>query len=165
MYDSLGSIIRGWSRIYYAARVGSPWRILFALLFILVTGFSCYAALGWGIWRTTHPVPIDPGTFGSLNHYVLGPLWLAAAGLHLIFMTAGVGRIYQWSGNSRKYAALFPLAGTLLSYTMLRALKMCFTKKVEWRGTAYSHTMQEVPGEEGPAADAPPAQQQSQTAA
>src|SRR5207249_2760256 len=25
MYSSLGSIFRGWSRIYYAARVGSPW--------------------------------------------------------------------------------------------------------------------------------------------
>jgi glycosyltransferase involved in cell wall biosynthesis len=165
MYDSLGSIIRGWSRIYYSARVGSPWRILLALLFILVSGFSCYPALAWGIWRTLHPIPAGSGFFTSWNHFVLGPQWLIASGLHLIFMTAGVGRIYQWSGNSRKYAALFPLAGAVLSYIMLRALKMCFTKKVEWRGTAYSHTMQEVPGEQGPAAVARPAAERSQTAA
>ena len=36
---------------------------------------------------------------------------------------------------------LFPIAGPMLLMIMLRALKMCITKKVEWRGTAYSHTM------------------------
>src|SRR6185312_15399304 len=45
MYDSLGAIIRGWSRIYYAARVGSPWRVLAALLFMFVCVFSVYPAL------------------------------------------------------------------------------------------------------------------------
>ena len=72
--------------------------------------------------------------------------------------------MYRWSGNSGKYAALLPLGGAMLGYTLLRALKMCFTRKVEWRGTAYSHTMQEVPGERGPAAIARPSEQ-SQTAA
>lgn len=157
MYDSLGAIIRGWSRIYYAARVGSPWRILAALLFLVFCCLSGYVALGWGIWRTAHS--FTPSMLG-----LLGPLWLLASGLHLIFMTRGVSRIYRWSGNSGKYAALFPLGGAMLGYTLLRALKMCFTKKVEWRGTAYSHTMQEVPGEKGPATVESP-REQSQTAA
>jgi glycosyltransferase involved in cell wall biosynthesis len=160
MYDSLGAIIRGWSRIYYAARVGSPWRVLIGLFFVLFCGFSAYAALGWGIFRTIHPTPTGSGLI-ELNHLLLGPLWLLSAGLHLIFMTIGIRRIYRWSGNSGGYALLLPLAGSLLVYTFLRALKMCITKKVEWRGTAYSHTMQSVPGEKGPH----PSEQQSQTAA
>jgi glycosyltransferase involved in cell wall biosynthesis len=150
MYDSLGAIIRGWSRIYYAARVGSPWRVLFALLFVLICGFSAYPALGWGIWRTLHPVVAWQGIGGHWAHLLLGPLWLLNAISHLVLMTAAVTRIYRWSGNSGKYAALLPLSGAMLSYIFLRALKMCVTKKVEWRGTAYSHTMQAVPGEKGP---------------
>ena len=158
MYDSLAAIIRGWSRIYYAARVGSPWRILAALLFLVFCGLSAYGALGWGIWRTLHPA----GSVVSLSHLLLGPLWLLASGFHLAYMMVGVGRIYRWSGNSGKYAAFLPLGGALLGYTLLRALKLCITKKVEWRGTAYSHTMQAVPGEEGPPAVSP-RPEQSQT--
>ena len=163
MYSSLGAIIRGWSRIYYAARVGSPWRVLAALAFTLVCCFSAYAALAWGLYRT-----IEPGT---LWHGWLGPIWLFTAGCHIGLMTYYLGHIYQWSGNPRRNALLFPVAGSLLIYIFLRALKMCVTKKVEWRGTAYSHTMQEIPVSADPAAAspgrAPPAAapERSQTAA
>jgi chlorobactene glucosyltransferase len=138
MYSSLPGIIRGWSRIYYAARVGSPWRVLMALAFVLVCCFSVYAALAWGIYRTIHPT--------TAYHGWIGPLWLLAAVPHLAIMTFYLGRMYKWSGNSRVNALYFPVAGALLCYTFFRALKMCVTKKVEWRGTAYSHTMQEIKG-------------------
>jgi glycosyltransferase involved in cell wall biosynthesis len=138
MYNSLASIIRGWSRIYYAARVGSPWRILMALTFIVFCCFTVYPALAWGIWRTAHP--------SHLLHGWLGPLWIFTALSHLVVMTVYLGRMYKWSGNPRRNALYFPVAGTMLCYIMLRALKMCVTKKVEWRGTAYQHTMQEIPG-------------------
>ncbi|HXE53534.1 MAG TPA: glycosyltransferase, partial [Tepidisphaeraceae bacterium] len=71
MYSSLAAIIRGWSRIYYAARVGSPWRVLIALLFTVLCCFSVYAGLGWGIYRMVHP---SPALYGWL-----GPLWLLTA--------------------------------------------------------------------------------------
>ena len=161
MYDSLGGIIRGWSRIYYAARVGSPWRVLVALLFVLICGFSVYPALAWGIWRTLHPVATWPGIIGHWSHLLLGPLWLLNAVFHLVFMTAAVARIYRWTGNSGKYASLLPLSGAILSFIFLRALKLCVTKKVEWRGTAYSHTMQAVPGEKGPTVSPPHAPSQT----
>jgi len=137
MYSSLPAIIRGWSRIYYAARVGSPWRVLLALAFVLLSCFTVYPALVWSIWRMAHPSP--------LLHGWIGPLWLFTACSHLGVMTFYLARMYQWSGNSRRNAFYFPLAGGLLCYIFLRALKMCITKKVEWRGTAYSHTMQEIP--------------------
>lgn len=133
MYSSLAAIFRGWSRIYYAARVGSPWRTLAAATFLVLCCFPVYLALAWGIWRVAHPVP---GAVGWR-----GPLWLTLATLHLGIMYWFLGQIYQWSGNSRKNAFWFPIAGPMLLMIMLQALRMCITKKVEWRGTAYSHTM------------------------
>ena len=133
MYNGLGAIIRGWSRIYYAAQVGSPWRVLAALAFIFVCCFSAYAALGFGIYRTIHPTPVFYG--------LLGECWIAWSLIHLTLMTVFLGAMYRWSGNRRRNALLFPLGGAMMVWIFLRALKMCVTKKVEWRGTAYSHTM------------------------
>jgi cellulose synthase/poly-beta-1,6-N-acetylglucosamine synthase-like glycosyltransferase len=149
MYDSLGAIIRGWSRIYYAARVGSPWRILAALFFVMVCAMSVYPALAWGIYRTIHPVAEWPGLIGHLAHHYLGAVWLFNSILHFALLNVALRRVYKWSGNTAKYAVLFPLAGPMLSYIFYRALKMCVTKKVEWRGTAYSHVMQTIPHERG----------------
>jgi glycosyltransferase involved in cell wall biosynthesis len=132
MYSSLPAIFRGWSRIYYAARVGSPWRVLLAAMFVIVCGFSAYAALPWGVYRLARP-----GT-GALP---MGWLWLGASLNHICLMTYLVSTLYAWSGNPRRNALLFPIAGSMLLGIFARALKMCVTKKVEWRGTAYSHTM------------------------
>jgi hypothetical protein len=134
MYSSLPAIFRGWSRIYYAARVGSPWRVLMAALFVIVCGFSAYAALAWGLYRLARPAT----AFGSIS---FAWLWLGAAVNHLCLLTYLVSTLYAWSGNPRRNALLFPIAGSMLLGIFARALKMCVTKKVEWRGTAYSHTM------------------------
>jgi chlorobactene glucosyltransferase len=131
MYSSLAAIFRGWSRIYYAARVGSPWLVLAAAIFVIVCGFSGYAALAWGLFRIAHPSGVWPGAVS----------WLAAAGVHVGLMTFLVSALYAWSGNPRRNALLFPLAGSMLLAIFAKALRMCVTKKVEWRGTAYSHTM------------------------
>ncbi len=55
MYSSLNAIFKGWSRIYYAAQVGSPWRILTGMAFLILCCFSGYAALGWGLYRVAAP--------------------------------------------------------------------------------------------------------------
>ncbi|HEX4124049.1 MAG TPA: glycosyltransferase, partial [Tepidisphaeraceae bacterium] len=133
MYSSLGAIIRGWSRIYYAARVGSPWRPLAGMAFLVFCCFTAYAALGWGIWRTLHPLP---GWW-----VMLGLAWIITAAQHLVGITWLVGQMYAWSGNPRRNAAWFPLAGGMLFWIFGRSVKMCITRKVEWRGTAYSHKM------------------------
>lgn len=134
MYSSLPAIFRGWSRIYYAARVGSPWRVLMAAMFVIVCGFSAYVALAWGLFRLARPAT----ALGSIQ---FAWLWLGAAANHLCLMTFLVSTLYAWSGNPRRNALLFPVAGSMLLGIFARALKMCVTKKVEWRGTAYSHTM------------------------
>jgi glycosyltransferase involved in cell wall biosynthesis len=131
MYSSLPAIIRGWSRIYYAARVGSPWRLLLAGAFVIVCGFSAYAALAWALVRLAYPSGHWPG----------GTTWLIASLTHLSLLTFFVSTLYAWSGNPRRNAFLFPFSAIILLGIFARAVRMCITKKVEWRGTAYTHTM------------------------
>jgi cellulose synthase/poly-beta-1,6-N-acetylglucosamine synthase-like glycosyltransferase len=134
MYDNLPAILRGWSRIYYAGGVGSPWRILGAMAFVLLCTLSAYVAMAWGLWRLAHPVVLGPGLFAA-------GAWLGAGLLHLALLTFFVGTLYAWSGNPRRNALWLPLSGSFLIFILARALRMCFTKRVEWRGVAYSHTM------------------------
>jgi chlorobactene glucosyltransferase len=129
MYSSLKSIIRGWSRIYYAARVGSPWRTLAAMMFVIFCCLSVFFAIGMGIYRIYSP------------QYGDAPMWFSMATAHAIFMLYGLGTIYSWSGNHWYNALLFPITFPILVYIQVKALIMCVTKKVEWRGTSYQHQM------------------------
>jgi hypothetical protein len=145
MYSSLGAIFRGWSRIFYSGTVGKPWRPLAALWFLLSSCFTVYLALAWAIFRIAHP--------GNMLWGWGGVAWMTLAVLHLIFMTYFIGVIYHWSGNPRRNALWFPISGPMLTAIILRALRMCITKKVEWRGTAYSHTMSQTLATASPATD------------
>ena len=130
MYDSLPAIIKGWSRIFYAAKVGKRKHIVSALWFLLSSCFTVYPALIYGLWRWAHP----QGNW--LDH-----AWLIAAAVHLLLITLVLGNVYRWSRNSPLYAVLFPVGGVVLFYSLCKGLVLCFTKKLEWRGTSYSHTM------------------------
>lgn len=134
MYSSLSGIISGWARIFYSARVGSPWTILAGILFLVVCCFSAYPALAWGVYRVFHPSAL-------IFHINAAAAWIGISLNHLMLMTWLLGMAYAWSGNRRRNALLFPIGGTLLLVIFLRALRMCITKKVEWRGTSYSHVM------------------------
>jgi len=130
MYTSLPAIIKGWSRIYYAAKVGNPKHVLLAMNFVLTSCFTAYAAFVYGIIRAQHP-----------NGNMLDYAWVTAGALHLALMTFFLSNMYRWSKNSGWNALLFPVTGPILLWTLGKALVMCITKKVEWRGTSYSHTM------------------------
>ena len=132
MYNSLSGIIKGWSRIYYAAKVGNPKHLLMAIWFLLSNCFIVYPALAYGIYRHLHP---------DSSHWLWNNAWLLAAVLHYGLMTFFLACMYRWSKNSALNALLFPLSSLLLLWTLLKGLSMCFTKKVEWRGTSYSYTM------------------------
>jgi glycosyltransferase involved in cell wall biosynthesis len=130
MYSSLPAIIRGWSRIFYAAKVGNPKTEIAAISFLLASCFSAYAIIIYGIVRMFHPL-------GNM----LDDAWLIVGVVHLSLMMVMLSYMYRWSKNSGWNALLFPIAGPLLLWVLLKALMMCITKKVEWRGTSYSHTM------------------------
>jgi chlorobactene glucosyltransferase len=131
MYDSLGSIMRGWSRIFYGSSSGSPWRSLLVMLVILVGGYSCLGALGWGIYAGVHHVGIWDGRG-----------WVVAAAVHWVLMTVQIGVMYRWMGARSVYAAAFLVTGIFVLVILGWAVWMCFTGHVNWRGTTYSHKIE-----------------------
>lgn len=138
MYDSLGSIMRGWSRIFYGSSSGSPWRSLLVMLVILVGGYSCLGALGWGIFAGVHHVGIWDGK-----------PWLVLAGIHWVLMTVQIGVMYRWMGARAAYAAAFLVTGLFVLVILGWAVWMCFTGRVNWRGTKYSHKIEGSAGAAG----------------
>ena len=133
MYSSLGAIFRGWSRIFYAARVGSPWRSLGAALFLIFCCFTAYFATAWGAWQISHPLP------GGRECLVwrASMAWPGGITRNLVrhdAMQAGAW-IYRWSDNPRRNALWFPVAGPmLLGILLLVALEDgASPRSVEWR--------------------------------
>lgn len=126
MYSSLASIFRGWARIFFAGSLGRPWRILLGMLFVLLCGYSVYLAAGLGLYRWFSPGAVPAGR------------WLMAAGVHAVLMTGALAVSYSWTGNPRRNALLLPLSAAMLLGIFARALWMCFSGNVEWRGTRYS---------------------------
>jgi hypothetical protein len=130
MYDGFKNIVKGWSRIYYAARVGRFRHIVGAMIGLLVCCFPVYAAIVYGALRSLHP----HGNF-------LDFAWLAAAIVQFVLMTIAIGYQYRLSRNSWLNAFLFPVSGPIVFYILYKGLMLCITKKVEWRGTSYTHKM------------------------
>jgi len=126
MYDSLASILRGFARIYFAAGFGSAKRPLIGIASILLACLPVYAAAAWGLIGVSHSAP------GAL-------LWLGAASIHFILLTAVVTIIYQFVRNPVWPVLLFPVAGAFVVYILARSAWMCVTRRVEWRGTVYTH--------------------------
>ena len=127
MYSGLSNLVRGWARNFYGIGLGRPWRILAATAFLLQCCFSAYIAIAWGIHRAIAPV----NTHGAAA-------WLAAGGAHLLLMSLFLGTTYRWGGAPRRYALYFPLGGAMLLWVFIRALTLCATGKVQWRGDTYA---------------------------
>jgi hypothetical protein len=130
MYDSLTTIMGGWSRIFFGSSSGSPWRSLGAMAFILLGCYSAYAAAAWGVWRLVH-----------LGEPAMGIAWLTAAAVHWTLMTVQLGIIYRWMGNRAIGAAAFFISGWFVLAILCRSVWMCLTRRVDWRGTSYSHSV------------------------
>jgi len=131
MYSSLAAIFRGWGRSFYAGSLGRPWRIMLGILFVIACCWSVWAVLPFAWIRHQDPINF----FGGYG-------WLGVAAAHLFFMTYFVAKIYAWSGNRARLTFLFPTLGAgMMVLLWLKALKFCFTHRIEWRGTSYSHRM------------------------
>jgi cellulose synthase/poly-beta-1,6-N-acetylglucosamine synthase-like glycosyltransferase len=123
MYNSLRQALRGWARIYATTNELSPWRILLAISFLIISGLSGWAALAWGIFALQH--------FGQWH-------WLIGAILHAVLTVIYLMPSYRWSGNPRWGALLFPITTIALFIILFDALNLCRTGKFTWRGTSYS---------------------------
>jgi glycosyltransferase involved in cell wall biosynthesis len=126
MYASFAQLIKGWSRIFYDALGRSPWRLTLKVL--------------------------DPLTFCQTGHIALATsLALLALGLnasfalsllglsliHHVLMYLVIRRVYQASVPKARWAIWYPLANLVVDLILFRAIRMCVTGKVTWRGTKY----------------------------
>lgn len=127
MYTGLGQIVRGWSRILYDALGRRPGPLVGKVVEPLV-----YSQTG------------DLAVIVALVLLLAGAattfaIWLLVLGLiHQALKTACLYRMYKFSSpRTASYAVWYPLAGLVMMWVCGRAIRMCLTGRVTWRGTAY----------------------------
>jgi glycosyltransferase involved in cell wall biosynthesis len=126
MYSSLGQLERGWSRILYAALDRKLWRLVAKLLDPIVfcqTGHVAFLA---------SLVLLVLGRGGNFAVSLL-----AMSVIHHMLMYAVFHRVYSVSVPRSRFVAWFPVANLVIDAILLRAIGMCVTGKVSWRGTDY----------------------------
>jgi glycosyltransferase involved in cell wall biosynthesis len=129
MYSSFRQLVRGWSRIIYDALDRKTWRLVLKLLDPIVFCQSGHLALlaALILFATGHASP-----FAS---------WLMVLALiHHGLMFVLFLRVYTFSVPGSRYAPWFPLANLIVDVILVRAIHMCRTGNVTWRGTAYQNS-------------------------
>jgi chlorobactene glucosyltransferase len=126
MYDSLGAVYRGLSRILSVSRGRRPWFALGGIAFLVLCMWTIVPAAIFAGWRFAHPAT----SWGGWG-------WLAAVVAHVATMTTQLGLSYAWSRNRWTMALLWPLGGAISLAIFARALRLAITGKIEWRGTTY----------------------------
>jgi GT2 family glycosyltransferase len=129
MYSSLSAIFRGWSRIFFAASRAKTWRLNLGIAFLV---FFCLSVYPIFIGSLFHLASNDPQRW----------YWFSFAAAHLLLMHGAVAMAYRWSGNAARFTLGFPLTAIMLIIIWLKAIRLCHTGKVEWRGTAYPRLME-----------------------
>jgi chlorobactene glucosyltransferase len=126
MYASLKQLVRGWSRILYDALDRRAGRLAIRLLDVLAFCQVGHVALAASLVLLA--LRFDP-TFArsllllSLAHHGL---------MYLVFRL-----IYRTSVPRSRHAAWYPLGNLVIDVILLRAIRMCLTGRVNWRGTEY----------------------------
>ena len=129
MYTSLPQLVRGWSRILYDALGRSPWKLTAQALDPLIFSQTAHVALVAALVLMASGMP---GPF---------PAWLLGLSiLHHALAYTCLCRLYVLSVPRTRHVAWYPLAGLVLDVILFRAVRMCFTGKVTWRGTAYKES-------------------------
>jgi chlorobactene glucosyltransferase len=126
MYASFGQVVRGWSRILYDALGRNPWRLSFRLLDPIIFCQSGHLALVVSL------VLLASGNDGNFAR-LLFVFCLA----HHFLMYLVFRRIFQSAVPRPRWAVWYPVANLVVDLILIRALRLCFTGKVTWRGTDY----------------------------
>jgi len=127
MYTSLPEFVRGWSRILYDALGRNPWKLLLQGLDPLFFSQTAHVALVAALAMLALGRPSGP--FAA---------WLLGLSIahHALAYTC-LKRLYVLSVPRTRHVAWYPLAGLVLDVILYRAIRMCLTGRVTWRGTAY----------------------------
>jgi hypothetical protein len=62
---------------------------------------------------------------------------LALSIIHHMLMYTVFRRVYSVSVPQSRFVAWFPVANLLIDVVLVRAIAMCYTGRVSWRGTDY----------------------------
>jgi glycosyltransferase involved in cell wall biosynthesis len=145
MYASLGQLVRGWSRILYDALGRSPWRLLAKVLDPLIFSQSGHVALVASL------ALLITGRGGPFAWWLLG-----MSVVHHVLSYTVLRRLYRLSVPGSRYVAWFPLANLVMDWVLFRAIGMCLTGRVTWRGTAYGPAVAPARPAAGPVTNASP---------
>ncbi len=126
MYSSFRQLVRGWSRILYDALGRKTWRLALKLLDPIIFCQSGHLALGAAV------VLLALGSAGPFAAWLLALAVLHHALMCLLFL-----RVYTFSVPGTRYFFWYPLANLVVDGILVRAIQMCLTGNVTWRGTAY----------------------------
>jgi glycosyltransferase involved in cell wall biosynthesis len=125
MYSSLEQLIRGWSRILYDALDRKAWRIVLKLLDGLVLSQSAHLAFVAGL------------ALGLFRVWPLARCLVAMSVVHHLGMYLVFRRVYQLSVPRSRHISWYPVANLVVDVILAKAMRMCFTGRVTWRGTHY----------------------------
>ncbi len=126
MYASFQQLVRGWSRILYDALGRKTWRLVLKLLDPIIFCQSGHLALALAL------ALIALGRSGPFTTWLL-----VLAVIHHTLMCLLFLRVYTFSVPGTRYFLLYPLANLVVDAILFRAILMCLTGNVTWRGTAY----------------------------
>jgi len=127
MYTGLKSLCRGWARILYDGLGRKPLplveRIVEPLVFSQAGDLALLVAIGLLI-------------AGYATSFAL--ILLALSLIHQVLKASLLWKMYRLSSpTTAHYSLLYPVAGLISAWISLRAIEMCLTGRVTWRGTSY----------------------------
>jgi hypothetical protein len=126
MYASLQQLVRGWSRILYDALDRRAGRLAIRLLDVLAFCQIGHVALAASLMLLA---------YGLYSAFALPLLLLSVAHHGLMYLVFRL--IYRTSVPGSRHATWYPLGNVIVDVILLRAIKMCLTGRVNWRGTEY----------------------------
>jgi glycosyltransferase involved in cell wall biosynthesis len=129
MYSSFNQLVRGWSRILYDALGQKVWRLSLKLLDPIIFCQSGHLALALAL------VLMATGYGGPFAGWLLILALIHHGLMFLLFL-----RVYTFSVPGSRSAPWFPLANLVVDLILVRAISMCLTGNVTWRGTTYQGT-------------------------
>jgi glycosyltransferase involved in cell wall biosynthesis len=126
MYSSLPQLVRGWSRILYDALDRRAIRLTGKLLDPMIFSQSGHAALLAALAGLTM------GGNPTFALTLLGLSLIHHAGMYFVFRL-----VYNTSVPGSRSVGWYPLGNLVIDAILLRAIRMCLTGRVTWRGTDY----------------------------
>lgn len=126
MYASLPQLVRGWSRILYDALDRRAVRLTGRLLDPIIFSQSGHVALLAGL------AGLATGGHSRFALALLGLSLIHHAGMYFVFRL-----VYNTSVPGSRYVGWYPLGNLVIDAILLRAIRMCLTGRVTWRGTDY----------------------------